>query len=64
MANYSFYNSHSVPRIYVGEKDIAEIYATMSEEQFVLLVAATIAVSLLKIAAIAGEWIVIKSKSK
>ena len=46
------------------KKDIAEIYATMSEEQFVPLVAATIAVSLLKIAAIAGEWIVIKSKSK
>ena len=49
------------------EKDIAGIYATMPQEQVVPLVATTVAVSLVKVAAIAGgilliKWIVGKAK--
>ncbi len=51
------------------KKDIAEIYATMRTEQIAPLIVTTIAVSLLKIAAIAGvilliKWIVSKIKKK
>ena len=51
------------------KKDVAEIYATMPAEQVVPLVITTIAVSLLKVAAIAGvilliKWIVGKIKNK
>ncbi len=51
------------------KKDIAEIYATMPQEQIVPLVVTTIAVSLLKVAVIAGgilliKWIVRKIKKK
>ena len=41
-------------------KDVAEIYATMSKEQILPLVATTIAVSLLKVAAIAGVILLVK----
>ena len=51
------------------KKDIAEIYATMPSEQIVPLVVTTIAVSLLKVAVIAGailliKWIIDKLKKK
>ena len=51
------------------KKDIAEIYATMPSEQVVPLLVTTIAVSLLKVAAIAGailliKWIISKFKNK
>jgi uncharacterized membrane protein len=51
------------------KKDIAGIYATMPQEQVVPLVVTTIAVSLLKVAAIAGvvlliKWIVDKRNKK
>lgn len=51
------------------KKDIAEIYATMPSEQIIPLVVTTIAVSLLKVAVIAGvilliKWIIGKMKKK
>ena len=51
------------------KKDVAEIYATMPKEQIVPLIVTTIAVALLKIAAIAGavfliKWVVGKIKKK
>ena len=51
------------------KKDIAEIYTTMPSEQIVPLVVTTIAVSLLKVAVIAGailliKWIIDKLKKK
>ena len=51
------------------KKDIASIYATMPKEQVVPLIATTIAVSLIKVAAIAGgilllKWIIGKIKKK
>lgn len=51
------------------KKDIAAIYSTMPAEQIMPLIATTIAVSLLKMAAIAGgvlliRWIVGKIKKK
>ncbi len=51
------------------KKDIAEIYATMPSEQIVPLLVTTIAVSLLKVAVIAGailliKWIIDKMKKK
>ena len=51
------------------KKDIAEIYATMPSEQTFPLIVTTIAVSLLKVAAIAGgilliKWIVGKIKKR
>ena len=51
------------------KKDIAEIYATMPSEQIIPLVVTTVAVSLLKLAAIAGavlliKWIIDKIKKK
>ena len=51
------------------KKDIAEIYATMPSEQIAPLIVTTIAVSLLKVAAIATvvlliKWIVSKTKKK
>ncbi len=51
------------------KKDIAEIYATMPTEQITPLIVTTIAVSLLKVAAISGvilliKWIVSKIKKK
>ena len=42
------------------KKDVAEIYATMPKEQIVPLVTTTIAVSLLKVAAIAGGILLVK----
>ena len=42
------------------KKDVAEIYATMPKEQILPLIATTIAVSLLKVAAIAGVILLIK----
>ena len=50
------------------KKDIAEIYATMPSEQIAPLVVTTIAVSLLKVAAIAGvillvKWIINKTQN-
>ena len=40
-----------------SEKDIASIYATMPEEQILPMVAATVAVTALKVAAVAvGIW--------
>ena len=52
-----------------AEKDIAAIYTTMPKEQVIPLIAATIAVSLIKVAAIAGgillmKWIAGKIKKK
>ena len=49
------------------KKDIAAIYATMPADQIAPLIATTIAVSLIKVAAIAGgvlliKWIISKSK--
>ncbi len=49
------------------KKDIAEIYATMPTEQIAPLIVTTIAVSLLKVAVIAGvilliKWIIDKLK--
>ena len=51
------------------KKDIAEIYATMPKEQIAPLVVTTIAVSLIKVALLAGgilliQWIVRKIKKK
>ena len=51
------------------EKDIMTIYTTMPKEQVVPLIATTIAVSLIKVAAIAGgilliKWIISKFKNK
>lgn len=51
------------------KKDIVEIYTTMPSEQIVPLIVTTVAVSLLKVAAIAGaillmKWVVRKIKSK
>ena len=51
------------------KKDIAAIYTTMPQEQVVPLIATTIAVSLLKVAAISAavfliKWIVSKIKRK
>ncbi len=50
-------------------KDIANIYKTMPQDQIAPIVVTTIAVSLLKIAAIAGavfllKWIIEKVKKK
>ena len=42
------------------KKDILTIYATMPKEQVLPLIAATIAVSLIKIAAIAGGILLLK----
>ena len=69
MANYSFCNCGSVYSFYVGKNGIAEIHATMPSEQLAPLIVTTIAVSLLKVAAIAGaifliKWIVGKVKKK
>ena len=52
-----------------GKKDVAAIYATMPEEDIAPIIVTTIAVSLLKVAAIAGvvllvKWIMAKSKRK
>lgn len=52
-----------------AEKDIMAIYATMPKEQAVPLIITTIAVSLIKVAAIAGgillmKWILSKVKNK
>ena len=51
------------------KKDIITIYTTMPKEQVVPLIATTIAVSLIKVAAIAGgtlliKWIISKFKNK
>ena len=51
------------------EKDIMTIYTTMPKEQVVPLIATTIAVSLIKVAAIAGgilliKWIIGKAKNR
>ena len=51
------------------KKDITEIYATMPSEQIAPLIVTTIAVSLLKVAVIAGgifliKWIIVKIKRK
>lgn len=51
------------------KKDIAEIYATMPSEQIAPVIVITVAVSLLKVAVIAGailliKWIVGKIKNK
>ncbi len=51
------------------KKDVAAIYAAMPEEDIAPIIVTTIAVSLLKVAAIAGvvllaKWIVTKSKIK
>lgn len=43
------------------KKDIAEIYATLPAEQIAPLIITTIAVSFLKVAAIAGVILLIKS---
>ena len=50
-------------------KDVAEIYATMPQEQIAPMIVTTIAVSVLKIAVIAGvilliKWIVGKVKKR
>ena len=50
------------------EKDIMAIYSTMPKEQVVPLIATTAAVSLIKVAAIAGgillmKWIIAKVKN-
>lgn len=50
-------------------KDIAAIYTTMPKEQIVPLIATTILVSLIKVAAMAGgilliKWIISKIKKK
>ena len=51
------------------KKDISKIYATVPQEQIAPLVVTTIAVSLMKVAAIAGailliKWIVGKTNKK
>ena len=51
------------------KKDIIAIYTTMPNEQVVPLIVTTIAVSLIKVAAIAGgilliKWIISKFKNK
>lgn len=51
------------------EKDIMTIYTTMPKEQVAPLIATTIAVSLIKVAAITGgilliKWIISKLKNK
>ncbi len=51
------------------KKDITEIYATMPSEQIAPVIVITVAVSLLKVAVIAGpilliKWIVGKIKNK
>ena len=51
------------------EKDIMTIYTTMPKEQVVPLIATTIAVSLIKVASIAGrilliKWVISKVKNK
>ena len=51
------------------KKDISKIYATVPQEQITPLVVTTIAVSLMKVAAIAGailliKWIVSKTNKK
>ena len=51
------------------KKDIITIYTTMSKEQIIPLIVTTIAVSLVKVAAIAGgilliKWIISKFKNK
>ena len=51
------------------EKDIITIYTTMPREQVATLIVTTIAVSLIKVAAIAGgilliKWIISKFKNK
>ena len=51
------------------KKDIITIYTTMPKEQVVPLIATTIAVSLIKVAAIAGgilliKWIIGKAKNR
>ena len=51
------------------KKDVAVIYAEMPEEDIAPIIVTTIAVSLLKVAAIAGvvllvKWIIAKSKRK
>ena len=51
------------------KKDVAAIYATMPEEDIAPIIVTAIAVSLLKVAAIAGvvllvKWIIAKSKRK
>lgn len=51
------------------EKDIITIYTTMPREQVTPLIVTTIAVSLIKVAAIAGgilliKWIISKFKNK
>ena len=51
------------------EKDIMTIYTTMPKEQIAPLIATTILVSLIKVAAIAGgillfKWIISKFKNK
>ena len=51
------------------KKDVAAIYAAMPEEDIAPIIVTTIAVSLLKVAAIAGvvllvKWIIAKSKRK
>ena len=43
-----------------AKKDIAEIYATMPKEQIVPMIATTVAVSILKVALIAGAVLLIK----
>ena len=52
-----------------SEKDIASIYATMPEEQIIPMVATTIFIALVKVAAVAGgilllKWIASKIKGK
>ena len=51
------------------EKDVMTIYTTMPKEQVVPLIAITIAVSLIKVVAIAGgilliKWVIRKAKNK
>ena len=51
---------HCVDRFHVGEKDIVSIYSTMPKEQVLPLIATTLAVSLLKVAVLAGAILLIK----
>ena len=67
MANCCFFICNSVYCVFVGEKDVAEIYNTMLQGQVVPLIFLTIAVSLLKVLAIAGivllvKWFLTKKK--
>lgn len=56
--------------VYMGvEKDIMTVYTTMPKEQAVPLIATTIAVSLIKVAAITGgilliQWMIGKAKNR